>query len=156
MAGKASIPFRAYNSITLDTNKGRDSFQDRTIPSRKFRVQVMTEHYELAWKPVRPVNDNGREKRNRFWTRREEPVPLVRRVKNGFALFSSLSPSFFSLPSNRFNLNISWTDYPMGSPGIEGEGTRGNCNHLPSQEGATKRAWMNPPRDTRVAKSRPR
>lgn len=68
------------------------------------RVQVMTEHYELAWKPVRPVNREGdREEKTGSWTGRgrgrEEPVPLVRRVKNGFALFFlSLSlpfPSFF-------------------------------------------------------------
>lgn len=26
-------------------------------------VQVMTEHYELAWKPVRPVNGEGRRRR---------------------------------------------------------------------------------------------
>lgn len=70
------------------------------------RVQVMTEHYELAWKPVRPVNREGdREEKTGSWTGRgrgrEEPVPLVRRVKNGFALFSlSLSPlSFFFFPS---------------------------------------------------------
>lgn len=108
------------------------------------RVQVMTEHYELAWKPVRPVNREGdREEKTGSWTGRgrgrEEPVPLVRRVKNGFALFFlSLSlpfPSFFSLPSNRFNLNTSWTDYPALIEKRKKKKKRerrgeGNCNHL--------------------------
>lgn len=48
----------------------------------------MTEHYELARKPVRPINDSGGT-RNRFSTRpSSKPVPLVPRVKNGLALFS--------------------------------------------------------------------
>ena len=122
--------------------------EDGTIPSRKFRSfpspgddGTLRTRVETS----KTCQQGGRQRReNRFLDgTRTGPRGTSstgstgeKRLRAFFSLSLSLPfPSFFSLPSNRFNLNTSWTDYPALIEKRKKKKKRerrgeGNCNHL--------------------------